>query len=245
MSDSLMRSSATTAVINAAVVALQADLTTFKNTAKAGIGGGGQAGFMTYDAIWEQVQGLLTSNGIAVYQGGAFVGGGGDRVVTRLAKGDEWIESDYPVKAVRDGGQGIGAAISFAKRWGLCSMLGIRTSNDGEERQGYKDNRPPKASSKPKAPAALASMLEAIRAAEVCDELAARAGAARAANPTGEAATAVEREISAWFVASLTDAKTLDRLTEIRDVGRKVRARGSEVAAALASAGKRLEGPPS
>lgn len=239
-----MRSSSSTERIDSAMAAVQSELLPVGKNKDVEVDGAKAkwaSRFSTFEALHEACKQSLIRHGVAVFQGGEFVQGGGERLVTRLSCKGEWIESSFPVKVSRDGAQGFGGGISFAKRWGLAAMVGLVSTDDAEETQGYKDNRPARASSKPKAPPALASMLEGIRAAESTGELVARTSAARAANPTGEPAAAVEQTITAWFVTVLDNAKSIEVLAEIRDAGNKIRVRGSEARDAMARAGKRLE----
>lgn len=196
--------------------------------------------FATFDVLHDACHAALVAEGVAIYQGGAFIPGAGERLVTRLAKGGQWIESDFPIKPSRDGSQGFGGGISFAKRWGLMGMVGIVAADDPEEKAGYQDER-----QKPKraaAPAGLPQMLEAIRAAEAHADLAQRVAVARAANPTGEGAVAVEKELEAWLCAALAATRNVDDLTLLRDLCTRIRPRGTSVRAEIAAAEKRLMG---
>jgi len=196
--------------------------------------------FATFDVLYKACHDALAAHDVTVYQGGAFVPGAGERLVTRLAHGGQWIESDFPIKPSRDGAQGFGGGVSFAKRWGLMGMVGLATADDLDEKQGYQDERrQPKRAA---APAGLPTALDAIRGAETHAELAQRVATARAAHPIGEGAVAVEKELEVWLCDALAASRNLDDLTMLRDLCTRIRPRGTSVRAAIATAEKRIMG---
>lgn len=239
-----MRHSAQTDIIDAAMAKVQAELKTVEKNKTSEVNGEKakwSSRFATFDALYRACRAELAKNGVVVYQGGMHAQGGGERLVTRLALNGQWIESDFPIKASRDGAQGFGGGISFAKRWGLMGMVGLVASDDPEEKQGYQDERkPPRRAA---APAGLPQMLEAIRSAETDAELVQRAAVARAANPTGEGAAAVENAIVSWLSAEFAKIRgpgDLDALTALRDLCTRIRPRGTQVRTEIAEAEKRI-----
>lgn len=239
-----MRTSPTTAKIDAAMARVQARLEPVRKNKGVKVDGEKakwESRFATFATLHAACKDALAAENIAVYQGGMHVQGAGERLVTRLALEGEWIESDFPIKPSRDGSQGFGGGISFAKRWGLLGMVGLVTEDDHEEAQGYRDERPARPK-KPAAPASIAGMLEAIREASAIDELTRAVFAARSAHPTGEPGVAVEKQISSWFVSALGVASNLDELTELRDACNRIKPRGNEVRSAIADAERRLMG---
>lgn len=202
-----------------------------------------ESAYATLAVLDAAVRPALKAEGIAVFQT-TEVAQGGPLLVTRLAKGEEWIEGVYPIKPSRDGAQGFGGGISFARRWCLCGLLNL-VPDDAEEGQGYKDAaREGKQPRKTAAPGGLAAVLASIRDAEGHDEFTTAANRGRAAHPTGEAAGSVERTIEAWFVAACDRVDSVDGLTAIRDLANRVKPRGSDVRAAIGRAGARVEPRP-
>jgi hypothetical protein len=195
--------------------------------------------YVTLDKLYEAAHPILSAAGVTMYQGGGYVNPGGERVFTRLAFEGEWIESDFPVKPRGDGAQSFGGGASFARRWGLCYMLGLVASGDDDEATGYKDNRPVKAQ-RAKVTAGLAERVSGIGSATSVDDLARRAIEARSLHPLPDEATAVERAVSTRFVQAFGDARSLDELTLLRDACNKVKPRGNEVREAIRSAEVRL-----
>lgn len=241
-----MRTSATTAKIDAAMALVQAELEPVVKNKGVEVDGPKakwDSRYATFAVLHAACKAALVRQGIAIYQGGAWVQGAGERLVTRLALAGEWVESDYPIKVSRDGAQGFGGGISFAKRWGLYSMVGLVALDDPEEQQGYTDNRPKKPE-RAKAPAGLGATLASVRSASTTVELTARCAPARAANPTGEGAAAVEKEIANWFVHAFSVIETPDELTDLRDTFNVVKPKGptGDIREALRNAEARLVG---
>jgi hypothetical protein len=239
-----VRHSVQTDIIDAAMARVQAALKIVKKNKGVEVSGEKaqwKSRFATFDVLYDACHDKLTDEGIAVYQGGEYMQAGGERLVTRLAKDGQWIESSFPIKASREGAQGFGGGISFAKRWGLMGMVGLVSADDPDEKQGYQDERkPPRRAA---APVGLPQMLEAIRSAETDAELLQRAQAARSANPTGEGAAAVESAIVAWLSAEFAKIRgpgDLDALTALRDLSARVRPRGTQVRTEIAEAEKRI-----
>ena len=82
-------------------------------------------------SCWEACKGALTSNGIAVVQGNT-PHEGGVQVQTRLThKSGQWIEDDgLFVPATKADAQGFGSALTYARRYSLCAMVGIAPEDD-------------------------------------------------------------------------------------------------------------------
>lgn len=203
-------------------------------------GSGWKSGYTTLDALYTAAHDALTENSVVVYQGGDFVQGLGAVLVTRLSCEGQFVQSFFPVKTSRDGAQGFGGGVTFARRWGLCCMVGLVPA-DAEEGQGYKDAaRENKAPRRQAAPGGLGAALEAIRNAGA-DTIVAAARKARAEHPAGEASASVEKTIESWFVAACDACKTLDAHTTLRDLANTIKPRGTDVRLALQRAGAALE----
>ena len=239
-----MRHSAQTDLIDAAMGRVQATLKVVQKNKTVNVDGEKakwSSRFATFDVLYDACHDALAAERVTVYQGGQFMPGAGERLVTRLAFGGQWVESDFPIKPSRDGSQGFGGGISFAKRWGLMGMVGIATADDPDEKAGYQDERkPPRRAA---APAGLPQMLDAIRAADTEAELLQRAAVARGANPTGEGAAAVEAAIVAWLCAEIAKVRgpgDLDAFTALRDLATRARPRGTQVRTELVEAERRI-----
>lgn len=96
-------------------------------------------------SVWSACREPLTTNGLAVTQlpfqsEGATVG----LETTLLHSSGEWISSKIVVPVSKPDAQGIGSAITYARRYGLASMVGVVADEDddgegavGRERPGH------------------------------------------------------------------------------------------------------------
>ena len=82
-------------------------------------------------SCWLACKDALTGNGIAVVQGNT-PHDGGVQVQTRLMhKSGQWVEDDgLFVPATKADAQGFGSALTYARRYSLCAMVGIAPEDD-------------------------------------------------------------------------------------------------------------------
>ena len=238
-----MKTSDTVAAIHEAIAKVQAAIEPIAKNKAVKVEGEKarwESNYATLATLDAAVRPALIEHGIAVMQSTDFLAGAGFVLVTRLALGAEWIESVYPIKPSRDGSQGFGGGISFARRWGLCGVLNL-VPDDIEEGQGYADaKREGKAPRRQAAPGGLGAVLESIRGSTL-DTIVTAARKARAEHPAGEASAAVEKTIEAWFVATCDACKSLDTHTTIRDLANTIKPRGTDVRNAIQRAGAAVE----
>src|SRR5690348_9568300 len=82
-------------------------------------------------SCWLACTDALTGNGLSVVQGNT-PHDGGVQVQTRLMhKSGQWIEDDgLFVPATKSDAQGFGSALTYARRYSLCAMVGIAPEDD-------------------------------------------------------------------------------------------------------------------
>lgn len=105
--------------------------------------------------VWSACREALTANGIAVIQSPD-----GDTpetmvLITTIAHASgEWMSGRYPIRAIKADPQGIGSAITYARRYALAAMIGIASEDDdGEAATGRQaPNVPAKAQQPAKSP---------------------------------------------------------------------------------------------
>lgn len=89
-----------------------------------------------YDAIVES----LGKHGLAVVQTTDVAESGALRLVsTLLHSSGEWISGVYPVNPVKNDPQGLGSAMTYARRYALMGLVGIAAESeddDGEQASG-------------------------------------------------------------------------------------------------------------
>jgi len=95
-------------------------------------------------SIWGVARKPLADNGLSVMQTMACVN---ERTVlqTRLCHSSgQWIQGCQPLNPTKNDPQGVGSAITYARRYGLAAMLGIiQEDDDGEAAQGRSRQAPP------------------------------------------------------------------------------------------------------
>ena len=80
----------------------------------------------------ESCRDALSANGLALVQSTD----AGDKMVlhtTLLHASGEWISSTYPITAVKTDPQGIGSAVTYARRYSMMALLGIAAEDDDGE----------------------------------------------------------------------------------------------------------------
>lgn len=103
-------------------------------------------------AIWDVIRPLLKANGLSVIQGGLapqeHQDDQGDwwtgilqMETTIIHSSGEWISTVIPMKPKQDDPQGMGSAITYARRYGISAMLGIVADEDDDAEA---DKKPPK-----------------------------------------------------------------------------------------------------
>lgn len=89
----------------------------------------------------------LNANGISFMQGGEAGDGDALHLTTRLVhESGEWIESTLTMKPSKNDPQGIGSAITYARRYSLAAMCGVASEEDDD---GNAASQPQKPASKP------------------------------------------------------------------------------------------------
>jgi hypothetical protein len=98
-------------------------------------------------SCWDTCRKPLTDNGLAILQPIIANKDGVIVVKTILTHGEsgQYIESDLPMSPVKNDPQGVGSAITYARRYALMGMIGLAPSDDdGEAAMGRnkKDSNP-------------------------------------------------------------------------------------------------------
>lgn len=139
--------------------------------------------YSTLTSVVDAIRAPLTSNGICwTHQSVMVEGVHYIRTVLGHSSG-QWIASDVPVELGRGGGpQGMGSGITYAKRYGLQSLVGVCSADeddDGASAQKAANDRRrnpgpherPHKPVEPKFPEALAGFIDAIERCNSVQEL--------------------------------------------------------------------------
>lgn len=145
-----MKTSEATDAINTAMAAVQAKI---EGAKKDSNNPHFNKKYADLESCWCACRAALTENHIAVIQA-PVKNDRGAEIQTRLAhKSGQWIEDDgLFIPADRANAHGYGSAMTYARRYALCAMVGICPEDD--DGNSAADNPPPpKAEKKPAPPA--------------------------------------------------------------------------------------------
>ncbi len=111
-----------------------------------------QSKYATLDAVWEACRVALSSNGLAVVQGAHATGGELVTVTTMLLHtSGQWIRESLDLVPKDASPQAAGSALTYARRYGLSSMVGVAPEDDDDANaaQGAARTFPPPQQVKP------------------------------------------------------------------------------------------------
>lgn len=83
-------------------------------------------------AVMEACRVPLSKNGIAVIQSTQYDTNGKWIETILVHSSGEWVSSHYPVKPVKDDPQGMGSAVTYARRYALMALVGIVADDDDD-----------------------------------------------------------------------------------------------------------------
>jgi ERF superfamily protein len=89
--------------------------------------------YATLASVWDAARTPLGENGLSVVQGTSAEGAAVKITTMLLHSSGQWIKDTLTITAQQDTPQGIGSAISYGRRYGLSSMVGISQSDDDAE----------------------------------------------------------------------------------------------------------------
>ena len=127
-----MRTSQTIGELATALAKAQAGLSTVKKDKKANAGKFGYT-YASLTTVMEAVLPHLAANNLCVLQSVQKSEGAIATITTRLVHASgEWIEGDCFMPIAGTGAQAVGSAITYGRRYGLSSLLGIVTDDDDD-----------------------------------------------------------------------------------------------------------------
>jgi hypothetical protein len=102
-------------------------------------------------AVWDSCHEQLNANGIAIVQQTETLDGKLVLVTRLIHTSGQWIRSEWPLKPTKDDPQGLGSAVTYARRYSLAAIAGVAPrgdDDDGNAASGVKQqaaaNDPPK-----------------------------------------------------------------------------------------------------
>lgn len=98
--------------------------------------------------IWQAARKPLADNGLSVSQTTDFSNEGVFIVTMLLHSSGQWISGRYPVRPIKNDPQGLGSAITYARRYAFAAITGMVTDDeddDGNEASGKQNfSSPPR-----------------------------------------------------------------------------------------------------
>ena len=93
-----------------------------------------KAKYASLFSIWDACRQALTDNGLSVVQT-CSIGEGEGLIVdtTLLHTSGQWISGELAIKPTKNDPQGVGSAITYARRYGLAAIIGICPEDDDAE----------------------------------------------------------------------------------------------------------------
>jgi hypothetical protein len=81
--------------------------------------------------VWDACREPLAANGLAIMQSPGEIGDKNITLTTMLAhESGEWIQSQFTIPVSKPDAQGVGSAITYARRYALAAMVGIVQDDD-------------------------------------------------------------------------------------------------------------------
>ncbi len=102
-------------------------------TAAAKDGKANYGKYATLDSVWDSARKPLADNGLAVTQATDISEAGDMMLITTLMHtSGEWIGGVYPIRPTQNTPQGMGSAITYARRYSLSALLGLTADDDDD-----------------------------------------------------------------------------------------------------------------
>lgn len=81
-------------------------------------------------SVWDACRAALSKNGLAVFQTTETTADGIFLVTTLAHASGEWMRGTFPVQPVQNTPQGVGSALTYARRYALAAMVGVAPEDD-------------------------------------------------------------------------------------------------------------------
>jgi hypothetical protein len=113
------------------IPALLAAQSEFQPAVKNAVNPAFKSKYVTLDAALDAVSGALVKHGVWLAQQTDVTETGAMILTTKLIHSSgEWIGCLYPISPVKSDPQGVGSALTFARRYSLMALVGIAPEDD-------------------------------------------------------------------------------------------------------------------
>jgi len=96
--------------------------------------------YATLDAVYESCREVLAKNGMTLSHDVERVGESFDLITTLYHTSGEKLSMRCPICVERTGPQGFASALTYARRYGVCSLLALPADDDDDAAQAQKDS---------------------------------------------------------------------------------------------------------
>jgi len=184
--------------------------------------------YATLDAIWDTIREPLSISGLAVVQTLSQTDDGKTLLdTTLLHTSGEWLSGSMLLNPVKDDPQGLGSAISYARRYSLCAMLGVVADEDDDAniatKPKAKTQEPPEGTTykpEPVTSAQLKKIYASARERDIVDEV-----VAYMASTFGKAHS---RELNKAEASQLIEAIEEGKITQSKSLIEEAKKMGAE-----------------
>lgn len=119
--------------INELATALAKAQARIANASKDGENPHFRSSYATLASVWDACRAPLGENGLSVIQAMSESERGFVLVTTLAHSSGQWMVSRYPVLPTKNDPQGLGSALTYARRYSLAAMVGVSPSDDDGE----------------------------------------------------------------------------------------------------------------
>lgn len=94
-----------------------------------------KSSYVDLHGVWKSCRDALSKNGLSVVQGGTDKGDGSTitYICRILHASGQWIESELTLRPAKNDPQGVGSAITYARRYLLASMVGVAPQDEDDD----------------------------------------------------------------------------------------------------------------
>lgn len=84
-------------------------------------------------SVWDSCHEHLNANGIAIVQQTETIDGRMALVTRLVHTSGQWFRSEWPIKPQQDTPQGVGSAVTYARRYSLAAIAGVAPRGDDDD----------------------------------------------------------------------------------------------------------------
>ncbi len=85
------------------------------------------------ESVWSAIRQPLSKHGLSVIQTTECINGNAVLSTLLLHSSGQWISGLYPIQPVKTDPQGLGSAITYARRYALAAIVGVYQTDDDAE----------------------------------------------------------------------------------------------------------------